>query len=153
MRAASGRLSPPVLEALAPVEVGVPRSRKSDDEEDLNDDVEPGADDADDEQDAFDLAAEEPEDDLEVDFEDVPASQSGRASASRLLDLLLESKQLALHAKKPGKALIEKVARVLESPLPARQKASKITDAIVESDDVDELFLDDETLAELLRRW
>ena len=38
-------------------------------------------------------------------------------------------------------------------PGPVAQRASKLSIAIVDSEDVDELFIDDETLAELLKRW
>lgn len=91
------------------------------------------------------------EDDEEA--EEVPASAAGRASAARLLEFLVEKKALALHAKKPGTELVEKVARVLESPSPVKARATRLSDAIVDSDDVDELFVDDESLIELLKRW
>lgn len=85
--------------------------------------------------------------------DDVPATAAGRASAQRLLDLMVEKKALALHADKPGKALIESVARAIEWPGPVAQRATKLSNAIVDSDDVDELFVDDDTLIELLKRW
>jgi hypothetical protein len=85
--------------------------------------------------------------------EEVPATAEGKASAVRLLDLLVEKKALALHVAKPSAALVEAVARALEWPGPAARKASMLSDAIVDSDDVDELFVDDETLAEILKRW
>jgi hypothetical protein len=121
---------------------------KSEDEEPESDELEEGDDDDDD---AADPAAEEDEDD--VDLEDVPATAAGKASAARLLDLLLEKKALQLHVKKAGPALIESVAKVLESPLALKARATKLSDVIVDSEDVDELFLDDETLIELLKRW
>lgn len=127
----------------------MPRSRKSDDELE-NEDLDTG--------DGDELA--EPEHELAADEdegeeldEEAPASAAGRASASRLLELLIEKKVLALHAKKPGNELVEKVARVLESPAALKARASRLSDAIVDSDDVDELFIDDETLIELLKRW
>lgn len=103
-------------------------------------------------------AADEDEDDLEdededAEGEDVPASAAGRASAQRLLDLMVEKKALALHADKAGKELIEAVARAIEWPGPIAQRATKLSNAIVDSDDVDELFVDDDTLIELLKRW
>jgi hypothetical protein len=85
--------------------------------------------------------------------EEVPATAEGKASAVRLLDLLLEKKALALHVAKPSASLIEAVARALEWPGPAGRKASMLSDAIVDSDDVDELFVDDDTLTEILKRW
>ncbi len=112
-------------------------------------DVETEDDELDDDVDA--IAAEDDDDDVELD--DVPATAAGKASAARLIDLLVEKKALALHAKKPGPALIEAAARVLDSPLPAKMKAAKLSDAIVDSDDVDEFFIDDETMIELLKRW
>jgi hypothetical protein len=126
----------------------VPRSRKGDDEvvneplEAVEDEIlaEPG----------LDAAADEDEDD---DGEEVPASAAGRASAVRLVELLVEKKALALHVKKPGKELIEKVGQVLESPANVKARASRLSDVIVDSEDVDELFIDDETLIELLKRW
>ena len=101
--------------------------------------------DADDEDDA--------DDDEEEVAEDVPATAAGKASAQRLIDLMLEKKALALHVDKPGKDLIEAIARALEWPGPAAQRAGKLSNAIVDSEDVDELFVDYETLAELLKRW
>lgn len=130
----------------------MPRSRKSDDEEVEKDEIVPGGEEDDADEPGLEIPAE-PEDDDEVDLEEVPASAAGKASAARLLDLLVEKKALALHVKKASNALIEGVARVLESPLPVKQKATKLTDTIVDSDDVDDFFLDDETLIELLKRW
>jgi hypothetical protein len=97
------------------------------------------------------VAAADDEDDDEL--EDLPASAAGRASAARLLDLLVEKKALALHAKKPGTELLEKVGRLLESPAPVKARAARLSEEIVDSEDVDDLFIDDETLIELLKRW
>lgn len=139
----------------------MPGSRKSQDESKAEVDTngvpldavpletEPGDDELEDGVDA--IAAEEDDDDIEL--EEIPATAAGKASAARLIDLLVEKKALALHAKKPGAALIEATARVLESPLPMKVKAGRLSDAIVDSDDVDELFIDDETMTELLKRW
>ncbi len=102
------------------------------------------------------LAAEDDEldeDDDEDDLEEVPATAAGKASAVRLIDLMIEKKALALHAEKPGKELIEAVAKAIEWPGPISQRANKLSNAIVDSEDVDELFIDDETLGELLKRW
>ena len=101
--------------------------------------------------DAPDLADEDDDDDDAV--EDVPATAEGKASAARLIDLLVEKKALALHVAKPTAKLIEAVARALEWPGPVPRRAGKLSDAIVDSDDVDELFVDDETLGEILKRW
>lgn len=129
----------------------MPRTRKGEDELVKDDLVPPGADD-DDAVDGVDLVAA-PDDEDDEELEDVPASAAGRASAVRLLDLLVEKKALALHAKKPGTELIEKVGRILESPAPVKARAARLSDDIVDSEDVDELFVDDETLIELLKRW
>lgn len=91
-------------------------------------------------------------DDDEV-LEEVPATAEGKASAARLLDLLVEKKGLALHAPKPSPKLIDAVARALEWPGPIGKRASKLSDAIVDSEDVDELFVDDDTLEQILKRW
>ena len=91
-------------------------------------------------------------DDDEV-LEEVAATAEGKASAARLLDLLVEKKGLALHAAKPSPKLIDAVARALEWPGPINKRASKLSDAIVDSDDVDELFVDDDTLEQILKRW
>lgn len=96
---------------------------------------------------------EELDEDDDEEVEDVPASAAGRASALRLLELMVEKKALALHAAKPGKELIEAVAKAIEWPGPLGQRAHKLSNAIVDSEDVDELFIDDETLGELLKRW
>lgn len=95
------------------------------------------------------------DDDADGDAEalDVPASAAGKASAVRLIELLVEKKAMALHKAKPGAKLIESVGRILESPLPLKARATQLSDAIVDSPDVDELFIDDETLIELLKRW
>lgn len=131
----------------------MPRSRKSDDEEEKEKDaLEEDRLDAD-EDDEGDEPAVDPDDDEELDLEAIPATAAGKASAERLLELFLEKKALALHAKKPGKALIESVARVLEGPLPVKQKATKLSDTLLDSDDVDDFFLDDDMLIEILKRW
>ncbi len=93
------------------------------------------------------------EDDDDAEGEEVPATAAGKASALRLLELMVEKKALALHAAKPGKDLIEAVARAIEWPGPVAQRANKLSNAIVDSEDVDELFIDDDTLGELLKRW
>ena len=97
-----------------------------------------------------------PADDAEDDddeLDEVPVTAAGKASALRLLELLVEKKGLALHDKEPGRELIESVARVLESPLPIKVRAGKLSNAIVDSEDVDDLFVDDEILIEILKRW
>ncbi len=122
----------------------MPSASKSPEEED---DLEKDADAALDDEDGLD------DEDDEGEGEDVPATAAGKASAQRLLDLMVEKKALALHAAKPGKDLIENVARAIEWPGPVAQRATKLSNAIVDSDDVDELFVDDDTLMELLKRW
>ena len=101
-----------------------------------------------------DLAIDEDEDD-EAEPIDVPASAAGKASALRLLTMLVEKEGLALAdgVKKPGTKLIEAVARVLEAPGSLSARASKLSDAIVDSEDVDDLFVDDDVLVEILKRW
>ena len=91
----------------------MPGPGKSDDEtenEEL-DAVVPGiADDEDDALETDDLAASDEDDE---DLDSVPATATGKASAERLLELFLEKKALVLHAKKPGKGLIEGVVLVV----------------------------------------
>jgi hypothetical protein len=134
-------------------EGSVARAKKTEDE------VEPTADPADrlerdnlegdlDEDDA--LEAEGDDDDV---LEDIPATAEGKASAARLLDLLVEKKGLALHVPKPTPKLIDTVARALEWPGPIGKRANKLSEAIVDSEDVDELFVDDDTLEQILKRW
>lgn len=97
------------------------------------------------------------EDDLDGDDDgemlDVPASAAGKASAKRLLDLLVEKQALQLRKKEVGPKLVEAVAKILEAPGSTSGRASKLSDTIVDSDDVDELFVDDDTLVEILKRW
>jgi len=124
----------------------VPKSKKSDELEEDLDPKDEGPDAALDDEDDEDEGGED-------ELEDVPATAAGRASAQRLLDLMVEKKALALHADKPGKDLVEAVARAIEWPGPIVQRANKLSNAIVDSDDVDELFVDDDTLIELLKRW
>ena len=85
--------------------------------------------------------------------EDIPVTAAGKASALRLLDLLVEKKALQLHGDKPSAGLIEVVARALEWPGPPGRKAARLSEAVVDHDDVDDLFVDDDTLAEILKRW
>jgi hypothetical protein len=101
-----------------------------------------------------DLAVDEDEDDEDQPI-DVPASAAGKASALRLIAMLVEKEGLALAdgVKKPGPKLIEAIARVLESPGSLSARASKLSDAIVDSEDVDDLFVDDDVLVEILKRW
>lgn len=105
------------------------------------------------EEEGFDLAQIPDDDQDDGDVEEIAATAEGRASAARLIELLVEKKALALHAKKPGSALLEKVGRILESPGPVKSRAARLSEVIVDSDDVDDLFIDDETLIELLKRW
>lgn len=93
------------------------------------------------------------EDDDGGELIDVPASAAGKASAQRLLDLLSEKGALQLRKKTVGPKLVEAVAKILEAPGSTAGRASRLSDTIVDSDDVDELFVDDETLADLLKRW
>lgn len=125
----------------------MPAAPKNDE---TDDELEPDETDA-----ADDELEDEPEDESDDDgeAEDVPATAAGKASAVRLLDLMVEKKALALHVAKPGKALIEAVARAIEWPGPVAARAQRLSDAIVDSEDVDELFVDDETMIELLKRW
>jgi hypothetical protein len=126
--------------------MAVPGATKSDEKDELKD-ADAGL-----EEDELDEGEDDDEDE-DGEAEDVPATAQGKASAQRLLDLMVEKKALALHAAKPGKDLIENVARAIEWPGPIAQRASKLSNAIVDSEDVDELFCDDETLMELLKRW
>ena len=101
-----------------------------------------------------DEADDELDDELDEDaLELTKVSAAAKASAARLIELLVEKKGLALLAKKPGTALLEAVARVVESPLPVKVRASKLSEALVDSEDVDDLFVDDEILGEILKRW
>ncbi|MDQ3032348.1 MAG: hypothetical protein M3Y87_08040 [Myxococcota bacterium] len=129
----------------------MPGTRKGDDELD-KDVLGAGAGDEEETEEGLDLAAADGDDD-DDELEDLPASAQGRASAVRLLEFLLEKKALALHAKKPGTELIEKVGRLLESPAPVKARAARLSEEIVDSEDVDDLFVDDEVLIELLKRW
>jgi hypothetical protein len=131
----------------------VARAKKTEDE------VEPTADPADRALGRENLDGDlEEDDDLEDEaddegLEEVQATAEGKASAARLLDLLVEKKALALHVAKPSPKLIDAVARALEWPGPTGKRASKLSDAIVDSEDVDELFVDDDTLEQILKRW
>ena len=59
----------------------------------------------------------EDEDDLDDDGEalDVPASAAGKASAKRLLDLLVEKQALQLRKKEVGPKLVEAVATGIDA--------------------------------------
>lgn len=100
-----------------------------------------------------DLAEDEDDDDADEAVIDVPASAAGKASAKRLLDLLVEKGALQLRKQAAGPKLIEGVAKILESPGSTSTRATRLSDLIVDSDDVDELFVDDDTLVEILKRW
>lgn len=103
---------------------------------------------------------DEDEDDLDDDDDEaspfkVEASAEGKASALRLVELLVEKGGMALATKnkKPGPKLIESIAKILEAPGSLSARASKLSDTIVDSEDVDDLFVEDEVLAEILKRW
>ncbi len=107
--------------------------------------------DAEDDEEGWDAAADEAD---EEDEEEAPVSAASRASAKRLLDLLVEKNALVFAAKKkPGSELIDGVARVIDATGSVTARASRLSDTIVDADEVDELFVDDATLAELLKRW
>lgn len=110
---------------------------------------------AEDELDDPDAAIEDDDEDDDADPIDVPASAAGKASALRLIDMLIEKEGLALapKVKRPGAALIESVAKILESPGSLSARAGKLSEVIVDSPDVDDLFVDDDVLVEILKRW
>lgn|GEM_PF-2455314 len=85
----------------------------------------------------------------------IEASAEGKASAVRLVDLLVEKGGMALSTKnkRPGPKLIESIAKILEAPGTLAARASKLSETIVDSEDVDDLFVDDQVLAEILKRW
>lgn len=121
----------------------MPRSRKSDvDEVDVTaDPIDPDLEVAD-------------EDDDDDDESDAPLSAATKASAQKLIELLIEKKALQLQPKRSvGPELVEAVGRTLEWPGPPGKKAERLSEILVDSDDVDELFVDDETLAEIVKRW
>lgn len=117
-------------------------------ENELNEDDDLDDDDLDDELD------EDEEEEDERTFK-VEASAEGKASALRLVDLLLEKGGMALSTKnkKPGPKLIESIAKILEAPGSLSARASKLSETMVDSEDVDDLFVEDEVLAEILKRW
>lgn len=100
-----------------------------------------------------DLAEDDEDDDS--DPVEIPASAAGKVSALQLIDLLVEKGGLALASKgkKPGPQLIDAIAKILEAPGSLSARASKLSEAIVDSEDVDDLFVDDDVLAEILKRW
>lgn len=102
-----------------------------------------------------DAAIDDDEDDDDLDPIDIPASAAGKASALRLVEMLVEKEALALSpkVKKPGAPLIEAIAKVLEAPGSLSGRATKLSDVIVDSEDVDDLFIGDDVLAEILKRW
>lgn len=101
----------------------------------------------------LDTAGEVLDEDSEDDLVEEAVSAESKASALRLLTLLVEKKGLQLHVEKPSADLIEAVARVLDWPGPPARKATKMSEMVVDHDDVDDLFVDDDTLAEILKRW
>lgn len=102
------------------------------------------------EEEALDVAEEEDEDDDEGE----PASAAARASAKRLLDLLLEKNALLLEKKKkPSSELIEAMAKIVEGSGSPASRAARLSEAILDADEIEELFVDDATLAEILKRW
>ena len=101
----------------------------------------------------LDNANEVLDEDSEDDLAEEEISAESKASALRLITLLMEKKALQLHADKPNPGLIEAVARVLDWPGPPARKATKMSETIVDHEEVDDLFVDDDTLAEILKRW
>ncbi len=109
---------------------------------------------------ALDAGIEDGPDDDEALLDDVrdvaasmPVTAESRESARRLVALLLEKEMLALHASPPSAALLDAIARALDWPGPPSRQASLLSSALVDSDDVDELFVGDEVLVEILKRW
>lgn len=101
------------------------------------------------------LGEDDDEDEDDDEPLEIPASPQGKASALRLIDLLVEKGGLAManKTKRPGAELIDAVAKILEAPGSLSARASKLSEAIVESEEVDDLFVDDDVLAEILKRW
>jgi hypothetical protein len=104
---------------------------------------------------SLELGDDDDEDDDDDEPLEIPASPQGKASALRLIDLLVEKGGLAManKTKRPGAELIDAVAKILEAPGSLSARASKLSEAIVESEEVDDLFVDDDVLAEILKRW
>lgn len=103
-----------------------------------------------DEDEGLDLADEADDDE----DDDEPASAAARASAKRLLDLLLEKKAILLEPKaKPSAELIDAMARIVEGSGSPHSRAARLSETILDADEVEELFVDDATLGEILKRW
>jgi hypothetical protein len=89
----------------------------------------------------------------EPQFDDIEVSAEARDSAQRFIDFLLERKLLALSVKKPSQALLDELARVLEGPGTPSKKAAALSEVLIGSDDVDDLFVEDESLIAIVKRW
>lgn len=73
--------------------------------------------------------------------------------ARSLLDLLVEAENLELEEDAEIDGLVPGVTKILASPLPAEAKASKLSAWLLDQEQVADLFIGDDDLAEILERW
>jgi hypothetical protein len=92
------------------------------------------------------------EDAAELD-DDVDAQPAIDPSALAFLNLLLEHELIELTETGDKGRVANGMAIFLEPGDSARRRAEALTDWLLEQDDVEDVFADDETLIKLLKRW
>lgn len=128
------------------VKAAVPAKSKTSDDDDFFDDDDDTDSDAEESEDEDDL------DEDDWDDEEIELSQEHIQNATRFIDYLVEEKSLSF-AKKPKPELIQSVARVLESFKGPTDKAEALSELLVDADEVEDVYISDERLADAIRKW
>jgi hypothetical protein len=85
--------------------------------------------------------------------EDADQSMGADGEAKGLLDLLVGREHLELEGDADVGPLVPGVAQILALPIPHEAKATRLSTWLLEQDEVADLFIGDEQLAELLEHW
>ena len=105
---------------------------------------------------ATDLAALEAgqiDDPAAPDEPEAPVQLEGEVEAGRFLVLLIQNEELELVENGTADPLLAGTAAILAMEMAADAKATKLSDWLLSQDAVEELYIDDERLAELLDQW
>ncbi|MEQ1572439.1 MAG: hypothetical protein ABMA64_42860, partial [Myxococcota bacterium] len=73
--------------------------------------------------------------------------------AKGLLDILVNGDHLELEGDAEVESLVPGVAKILSLSLPSDAKATRLSTWLLDQEEVADLFIDDDDLAEILERW
>jgi hypothetical protein len=93
----------------------------------------------------------EEDEEAPADGNDQLLGQDGEARS--LLEILVNGDHLELEGDAEVDGLVPGVAKILALPLPSEAKATRLSTWLLAQDEVADLFIGDEDLAEILERW